>query len=589
MQGRLKNIWNLISTLGISPDSSPGEFRLTQTLNRLSLITACAVFPFVFPALNPTYYTFGWIEFVSVIGFLSILGANALNKSKAASFILVLTVNFKIFFSASSRGWEAGEQLFFIPLFVGIILLYDIRKQKSAWIVWLLSLAVLITLELTRYELFIPEAGYPEYVVKKIFTINFLICAMIILATTYYYSRLAIQQQEEILSSQEQVMSASKAKSDFLSVISHELRTPLHAILNYSEMLSETHLDEEQIELNSGVRLSGKKLSEIVTQILSVSRIDQEYDPLDLNVFDYHSPLQQTAEFFRQQAENKALKIRVTPPNQDERLVQADESRILQVLSFIVDNAIKFSDAGTISLSSEIDRENNGNKGHLIYRIEDKGHGISETELPQIFTPFFMNDSSRNRINGGMGLGLTISKRLIDSMDGQIHIHSTLHKGSIFTVHIPVEFQPPKNTLINKIHMSNQDQSNGNAINILLVDDHPVNLKVASTMLRKLGYTFQLATNGQEAVTAAGSGEFHLVFMDIQMPIMDGIEATRRIRTDLPKDIQPVIIALTANTSERDRNACFDAGMNDFLSKPVTKSAIEKSLEKWKTKVPDLV
>lgn len=136
--------------------------------------------------------------------------------------------------------------------------------------------------------------------------------------------------------------------------------------------------------------------------------------------------------------------------------------------------------------------------------------------------------------------------------------------------------------------MTNQDQSQVPPIKVLLVDDHPVNQKVASTMLRKLGYPYELAKNGEEAVAAAGSGEFHLILMDIQMPVMDGIEATRRIRADLPQEIQPIIVAVTANTTEGDRNACFDAGMNDFLSKPITKSAIEKSIEKWKGEVPSL-
>lgn len=586
MQAVLINIWNQISTLGITKTSSPAEIRLIKTLNRLSLIAALSVFPFVVPAINPTYDTFGWIEFISGLGFLSILGANSLQKYRIASFLLVLTVNFKIFFSASSRGWEAGEQLFFIPLCVGILLLYDIRKQKSAWIVWGMSLAVFISLEITKYELLIPASGYAESVIKEIFTLNFLICAVIIFATTFYYSRLSIQQQEEILKSQEQVLNASRVKSEFLSVISHELKTPLHAILNYSEMLSETGLDSEQEELNSGVRVSGKKLSEIVTQILSVSQIDGEYDPLEITTFVPHTLLHQVVEHFKTQAENKNLQLKVIDNNQSKTLIKADQSRILQILSLLVDNAIKFSNSGSILLRSEIIREKNDQNGQLLYQVEDQGLGISKADLVEVFTPFFMNDSSRNRTNGGMGLGLTISKRLIESMDGQIHIQSTLHEGSTFSVQIPIEIQPPKNT--DTIHMTQEDQLQIPTINVLLVDDHPVNQKVASTMLRKLGYSYDLAKNGEEAVEAAGSGKFHLILMDIQMPVMDGIEATRRIRADLAQERQPIIIALTANTTEGDRKACFDAGMEDFLAKPVTKSAIEKAIDKWKAKVPHL-
>lgn len=582
----VRNIWHQVSILGITTTSSPTEIRLTKTLNRLSLIAAFAVFPFVIPAVNPTYDTFGWIEFMSGIGFLSVLGANALHQNQLASFILVLTVNVKILFSASSRGWEAGEQLFFIPLCVGILLLYDVRKQKSAWIVWSMSLAVFIILEITNYELFLPQSGYPEAVIKEIFTLNFLICALIILATTYYYSRLSIQQQEEILKSQEQVLNASRVKSEFLSVISHELKTPLHAILNYSEMLSETSMDSEQKELNNGVRLSGKKLSEIVTQILSVSQIDGEYSPLDITPFDPQTLLRRVVNGFSEQAESKNLHIKGSSSNQDPVMVKADENRIIQVLSFLVDNAIKFSHSGTIHLRCSIIPGPKAHEGQLLYQVEDNGIGISKADLAEVFTPFFMNDSSRNRINGGMGLGLTISKRLLESMDGQIHIQSTLHEGSTFSVQIPIEIQPPKNT--DKTHMTQQAQTQVPTINVLLVDDHPVNQKVASTMLRKLGYDYDLAKNGEEAIELAGSGKFHLILMDIQMPVMDGIEATKRIRTDLPQEIQPIIIALTANTTEGDRKACFDAGMNDFLAKPVTKSTIEKAIDKWKEQVPSL-
>lgn len=587
MKEYLIHIWNTISTLGIHSESKSAEIRLTKTLNRLALIAACAVLPFAIPSINPTYDSFGWIEFVSGMGFLLILLANASHQKEAASFILVLTANFKIFFSASSRGWEAGEQLFFIPLLVGLLLLYDLKKQKMAWLVWGLSLVVFLILEITDYALLLPEAGYPESVMKEIFTLNFLISAIIILAITYYYSRLANQQQEEILLSQQQVLNASQAKSEFLSVISHELWTPLHAILNYADMISETGLDTEQQELSNGLKLSGKSLSVIVNHILSVSQIGEEFDPPDLKLFDSQTPLLGTAEIFRPQAAKKNLPIIVTVA-ESPYMIQADESRLFQVMGLLVDNAIKFSDSGTITLSSEIIRGKEMEIGEIIYRIQDQGNGISAEDLTEIFTPFFMNDASINRLNGGLGLGLTICKRLVESMNGQIHIQSILHQGSTISVHIPIDIQPPVTQ--NTIQMPNQTQEpvSLDIINILLVDDHPVNQKVASTMLRKLGYEYQMASNGVEALAAAESGGFHLIFMDIQMPVMDGIESTRRIRTSLPKERQPIIVALTANTTEGDKKACFSAGMDDFLAKPVTKSVIEKSINKWKTKIPRL-
>lgn len=580
MKEFLLKIWKKISVLGILPQDDPATVRLTKTLNRLSVIAALAVLPFAIPALNPTYDSVGWIELISGVGFLSILVANALYRKRSAAFILVLTTNFKIFFSASSRGWDAGEQLFFIPLTAGIVLLYSLRHTMS-WLVCGITIAVFITLEITDYQLLLPEGGYPESVIREIFMLNFLLAGIIILAITYYYSRLATQQQNELLATQEEVAIASKAKSEFLSVISHELRTPLHAILNYADLLLETRLTPEQQDIGNNMKSSGKSLSVLVNNILSVSRIDDDIDPPTPGPFDYRSPMLATATTFRPMANQKGLtlspKILAAPTT-----VLADEDRISQILALLVENAIKFSESGTITLEARLKLEADADHGELWYEVSDQGRGITQSDLAEIFSPFFMNDRSLNRQHGGLGLGLAICQKLIDSMEGQIHINSTIGQGSTFSIQVPIKLPPQSD---NNMSPQTIQATSLDSVNILLVDDHPVNQKIASTMLQKLGYAYEIASDGEEALKTVENGNFHLIFMDIQMPIMDGIESARRIRASLPQDIQPIIIALTANTTEQDKKACFDAGMDDFLAKPVTKSILKNAIDKW---IPDL-
>lgn len=572
--------WKILSELGITEGLDAERVRMIKTLNRVSFITALLVFPFTFPQINPTNDQFGWIEFVSSLGFLSVLVAHAVGYRNLGPVLIVLTANFKVFFSASTRGFEAGEQLFFIPLIVGIILMYDLRKDRIGQLLVLLSAGVWITLSATSYTLYAPEIPFPESVLREIFGLNLFISLLIIVSISFYYSRLAQVQQREIIQSKDQAEKASKAKSEFLSVISHELKTPLHGLLNYVEMLRDPSSSKTTKEdILEGLAESGNRLSLMVNNLLLVTEERSAPSALSHSVFEALSPLKEIGESMKESAAHSGLALMIREKEQ-QLFIETDLQKLDQILTNLVDNAIKFSESGTITLDYSIITTPENKRPVIRYSVEDQGIGISDEIKSHIFSPFFMHDSSVNRQTGGAGLGLAVSAGLAKQMGGIITVNSEEFAGSTFYVEIPV-------TIMEK-GIPSMQSAHTKELTVLLVDDHPVNQKVASTMLKKLGYDYGIAANGEEAVSATESGKYHLIFMDIQMPVMDGIEATRQIRGKVEDHLQPVIIALTANTTENDKKACFEAGMNDFLAKPITKSAIGKAIDKWRNSIPDL-
>lgn len=572
--------WKILSELGIKEGADPVSILLIKTINRVSFITAFLVVPFVFPQINPTNDGIGWIELVAAIGFLSVLLAHKYGKLWLGPVLLILASNVKIFFSASSRGFEAGEQLFFIPLLGGIITIYNLREDRIGQWMFLLTAGVWVSLTLTSYGLFLPEAPASAEATRHIFTLNFLISLFILLSMVFYYSRLSTQQQGAILYEKEKAEKASKAKSEFLSLISHELKTPLHGLLNFIEILKDPASTTSQDEILSGLSNSSSKLSLMVNNLLLVTDQDSTSITLTETIFNGTFPLISVANRLRGRAEAEGLSLEIYPKT-IQQWFKADRQRIEQILENLVDNAIKFSPSGgKIVISLELLPTDFANKHLLRYSVSDQGMGIPEHIKSQIFLPFFMHNSSNTRQTSGAGLGLTVSMGLAKQMGGTMTVENTMGGGSTFSLEIPA--------LIVKQVLPPTSSPHPEPLHILIVDDHPVNQKVASTMLTKLGYNYDIAANGEEALIAIKTGKFHLIFMDIQMPVMDGIEATRLIRDNIEDRLQPVIIALTANTTETDKRACFDSGMNDFLAKPVTKSAIGQAIDKWLPAIPNL-
>ena len=587
------------------------DVRVQTTLNRVSFIAGCLVFPFAHPAINPTLDSFGWIEFLSGCGFWSVLVFNTLAGFRAGAFALVVTSLFKIVLSASYRGVEAGEQLFFIPLITGMLLLYYGKRFPEKWPLTLLVLLAYIFLESTHYSLLPAPPEMTVEAVRQVSRVNFAVSAAIVFFIVFYYSKLAWKQQKDIqlandkqvalnhrleqhlmalassnqrmaeqekalILAKEQAELASRAKSEFLSVMSHELRTPLHAIIGLSGILREGELTDEQREVITTIQHSGENLFVIVDNILHWTQLDKGQLELFPEWLVPHVPLQEAVHQLSKAAADKHLRLQAELPKDAPSLIRVDSKRLKQVLVNLLDNAIKFTNEGEVRAWMSC-RHLEGQVCEVEYHISDTGAGIDPAFHEAIFQPFFQADASRTRAQGGTGLGLAVCQQLVSLMGGTLRVESEPGKGSEFILTLKlnsvesVRYQPAQAPPPPKKP----------GITILIVEDHPVNQKVAKTMLKNIGYGFAIANHGEEALECLGSEFFPLVLMDLQMPVMDGLEATRQIRKRFSEDKQPVIIAMTANTTEEDRAAAREAGMNDFLAKPVQKDRLQSMLEKW--------
>ncbi len=356
----------------------------------------------------------------------------------------------------------------------------------------------------------------------------------------------------------EQAEAATRSKSDFLATVSHEIRTPLNGIIGLADLLSLSKLDAEQTEHLKLLLQSGQSLLALINDLLDFSKIEAGRMELESSIFDPGLELASLVETFRPQAVAKSLELVADfaplPPT-----VRGDSLRLRQILSNLLSNALKFTMHGRVHVSAEAVREPSFWCLNLV--VTDTGIGFAPDGAEQLFEPFRQEDSSISRRFGGTGLGLAICRRLARAMGGDIT--ATSGEGTTFraTVRLQPCDVPSSNDPVEHPAPGLPDLS------VLVVDDNDTNRVVALALLRKIGQEAVAAKSGAAAIEILRERSFDLVLMDMQMPGMDGITATREIRR-LPLAYQPRIVALTANAFESDRQLCLDAGMDGFLAKP---------------------
>ena len=371
--------------------------------------------------------------------------------------------------------------------------------------------------------------------------------------------------EDAVRQARDAAQEALQAKSDFLATMSHELRTPLNGVIGMAALLRQTRLDTEQQDQVATIHACAGHLLTLINDILDLSRLEADKVQIEDIPCDLRRLTREVGAMLRSRADEKGITLTCTTADDLPEAILTDPVRLRQILLNLVGNAVKFTDRGSVSLHLGWE------PGRLVATVRDTGIGMDSDTVSRLFQPFTQADASMARRYGGSGLGLAISRRLAGLMGGTLSVTSAPGQGSLFALNLPaMPCDVPH-------RQSRAYPALQRTRRILLVEDNAVNRKVASLMLRSMGHTVELAENGQVALDRLEEPGIDLVFMDCQMPILDGMEATRRLRE---RGNRVPIVAMTANALDGDREACLAVGMDDYLSKPITPDALEDVLRR---------
>jgi signal transduction histidine kinase/CheY-like chemotaxis protein len=371
---------------------------------------------------------------------------------------------------------------------------------------------------------------------------------------------------------------ANRAKSLLLANMSHELRTPMNGILGFSDLLVNTPLSAEQLDYAETIRSCGASLLTLINDILDFSKIEAGKLQLESLPLDLHATVQKAVALLAVQAAGKQLRLSFAIDPGAPALVVGDATRLRQVLVNLLGNAVKFTSQGEVSLAVSSTPWDDG-RCRIEFAVRDTGPGIAPKDQARIFESFSQVDESISRKHGGTGLGLAISKSLAEQMGGSLWVESQLGKGATFhfTLVAPVVEETAPSRRAGEARVRAADPP---PLRTIVADDNDVNRRVTLAMLQRMGYQPDSAASGGEVLEQLSRQPYDLVLMDVQMPGMDGLEATRRIRLHLPPDRQPRIVALTAAAFPEDRARCLEAGMDDYLAKPVDLTELTRALQR---------
>jgi signal transduction histidine kinase/ActR/RegA family two-component response regulator len=402
--------------------------------------------------------------------------------------------------------------------------------------------------------------------------------------TVEEYSRTLEQKVEErtieLTIAKQEAVAASQAKSEFLANMSHEIRTPMNAVIGFADLLKETRLTAAQREYVETICKSGELLIALINDILDMSRIESRKIELEKVDFDLEYCIGGVLKILHQKIGSKPVDLNLMYAADVPRDFKGDPTRVRQIFLNIVGNAIKFTDKGDITIRVESDANGTAAEGmsNLRISVKDTGIGIPKDKQDSVFEAFTQVDSTITRKYGGSGLGLAITRSLVEMMGGTVSVRSEPGTSTEFIIALPLAHGRPVvgEAIITK-HAAGEMSARG--MSVLVVEDNALNQKLMGILLKQMGITFDVANDGHEAVVKVREKKFDLILMDIQMPVMDGFEAARIIRTDMK--VSTPIVALTARVFKEDEERCLSVGMNDFLTKPVEMKTLTEKIFRW--------
>ncbi|MEM8709844.1 MAG: response regulator [Planctomycetota bacterium] len=423
---------------------------------------------------------------------------------------------------------------------------------------------------------------------------------------------------DEVLEKAEAAERASSAKSDFLATMSHELRTPLNGVLGFTEILERTASTEEERDYASRAHRAGSELLELVKNVLDLTAMDTDRADPSSAPFQLDLLVTQVVQEYREALEEKGISVTVAADIGQNAQLIGEKGRIRQALRCLVDNAEKFTSEGHVRVAARVTADDEGDQATLRVEVHDTGIGVEPDALERVFEPFEQGETGASRAYGGSGLGLALVRRTAKWLEGDSGVESRVGEGSMFwfTARVQVNTSAPDSApdpaevmaevppALPSASPSGRPSTKADQASpskspelkaarrtqrILYAEDNPMNRRVVQLFLRKGGWPLDCAENGEEAVRMMESGEYDLILMDCQMPVLDGLGATRAIRELEEKESLPrvPILALTANAMEGDRERCLESGMDDFLAKPATYKVLEKALTQWLNQEPE--